>query len=76
MEQNKINNPMINYVLGGSIFVNYMLEQGALKMLKGIAIVNFMKMFLSLHELSEILEYLLSSGTYKEAENFIERYTL
>lgn len=75
MGQNGMSNPMINYILGGSIFVNYMLEHGALKMLKGMVVANFMKMFLSLHELSDSLEYLLSSGTYKEAENFIKKYT-
>lgn len=75
MRQDKANNPMINYILGGAIFVNSMLEHGALKMLKGMSVPNFMKMFLALHELSDILEYLLSSGTYKEADNFIKRYT-
>ncbi len=74
MNQSRINNPMINYVLGGVIFVNFMLESGALKMSKDIAVVNFMKMFVSLHELSETLEFLLSSGTYKQAENFIKKY--
>ncbi|MDD5147061.1 MAG: hypothetical protein PHV63_00725 [Candidatus Daviesbacteria bacterium] len=75
MKQSKVNNPMINYVLGGSIFVNSMLESGALNMIKGMAVVNFMKMFLSLHELSDTLEHLLSFGTYIEAENFVKKYT-
>lgn len=75
MTQSKANNPMMNYILGGSIFVNSMLEHGALKISKGMAVPNFMKMFLSLHELSDTLEYLLSVGTYKEAENFIKKYT-
>lgn len=75
MRQGRVNNPMINYVLGGAIFVNFMLENGALKMFKGMLVVNFMKIFVSLHELSGTLEFLLSSGTYKEAENFIKKYS-
>lgn len=74
MKQKKINNPMINYVVGGEIFVNFMLENGALKMSKERVVVNFMKIFVSLHELSETLEFLLSSGTYTEAEKFVKKY--
>lgn len=75
MKYGRNNNSMINYALGGLIFINFILENGALKMTKGMAIPNFMKIFLALPELSDNLESLLSSGTYQEAKNFIKRYT-
>lgn len=65
---------MVNRTLGSAIFINFMLENDALKQVKGMAILNFMKIFISLHELSYILEGLLSSGTRKEAEIFIKKY--
>ena len=65
---------MGNYALGGVIFINFMLENGALKQYKGLAIPNFVKMFVSLHDLFYILEKLLSSGTRKDAVDFIKKY--
>lgn len=74
VEKRKNDKSMLNYTLGGSVFINYMLESGALKQLKGMAFPNFTKIFVSLHELSSILERLLSSGTRKDAEDFIKKY--
>src|SRR3989338_4728192 len=68
-------NPMRNYALGGNIFLNFMLEQGALKISNGQVVPNFMKIFVFLHELSDSLERILAKGTYKEAQNFIKKYT-
>ncbi len=68
------NEPLSNYALGWAIFINFMLDSGALKQAGGMAIPNFMKMFVSLHDLSNILEKLLSSGTRKDAELIINRY--
>lgn len=65
---------MTNYAIGGAIFVNFMMENGALKQFGGLAIPNFTKIFISLHELSSILERLLSSGTRKDAEVLIKKY--
>lgn len=65
---------MMNYALGSLIFTNFMLESGAIKQLDNL-IVNFTKTFISLHDLSSILENLLSDGTKKDAESFIKRYT-
>lgn len=72
---NSSSNPMHNYALGGNIFINFMLEHGALKMSGGQVVPNFMKIFVSLHELSDSLEYILAKGTYKEAQNFIKKYS-
>jgi len=74
MEKSRANKPMFNYVLNGAIFINFMMESGALKELKGMEVPNFMKIFVSLHELLYILEHLLSSGTRKDAEVFIKKY--
>lgn len=74
MERKKLYKSMTNYVLGGAIFVNFMRENGALKELDGQVIPNFMKIFVSLHELSLILERLLAEGTRKDAEGLIKKY--
>ncbi len=63
-----------NYSLRGAIFINFLLKSGALKQSGGMAVPNFMKIFVALQELSDTLELLLAKGTYKEAEAFIERY--
>lgn len=75
VERSKRDKLMINYALGGLIFINYMLESGALRQKEGMAIPNFMKIFVSLHELSYIMERILSSGSRKEAEVFVKKYT-
>lgn len=74
IEKSKVNKFMLNYALGGDIFINFMLESGALKQKEGMTMANFMRIFVSLHELSYILERLLSSGTRKDAEAFIKKY--
>ena len=74
IKKSKENKSTINYALGGSIFINFMLKNEALRQYQGLAIPNFMKIFVSLHELSLILEMLLSSGSRKDAEDFIKKY--
>ncbi len=74
IEKSKHSKYIINYALQGAMFINFMLENGALKQFHGLAILNFMKIFLSLHDLSNTLENLLSSGTRKDAETFIKKY--
>lgn len=74
VEHQKTNISMINYIVGWSILINFTLKSGALKQSGGMAIPNFTKIFVALHELSDILETLLSSGTRKEAERFIKKY--
>ncbi len=74
IEKNKTNKFMINYASGGAIFINFMLESGALKQKGGMTMPNFMRIFVSLQELSYILERLLSSGIKKNVEVFIKKY--
>ncbi len=73
LEKSKTSN-WANYAAGGAIFINFMLQSGALKQLKGLAIPNFTKIFVSIQDLSYALEFLLSSGTRKNAEDFIKKY--
>ena len=65
---------MFNYAIAGTIFLNFMLESGAIKQFKGLMITNFTKVFVSIHDLSIILERLLSQGKRKDAEIFIKKY--
>lgn len=74
MKKNKTDKIMINPTIGGIIFINFLLQNGALKQKDGRIVPNFMKIFLSLHELSYILERLLSSGTRKDAEIWVKKY--
>jgi len=62
------------YLRGNPIFVKYLFESGALKKTGTTVTPNFMKIFLSLHDLSEILESLLASGSRSDAEFFIKKY--
>ncbi len=73
IEKSKKNKLMSNYAQGGAIFINYMLKNEAIKQKGKLAIPNFTKIFLSLHELSYIMERLLASGTKKDAESFINK---
>lgn len=75
MEGGKGSRFLMNYALGGKVFINFMIESGAFKRFDDLININFTKTFVSLHELSYILEGLLSQGTRKEAEVFVEKYT-
>lgn len=69
-----LNKSLIYYALGGTIFINFMLKNGALKEIRGMIMPNFMKIFVALHELSDMLEFLLSKGNHKDAEVFTRKY--
>lgn len=64
-----------NYALGGAVFINFMLKNGALKQKGKMIVPNMIKVFMALQELLSILEELLSHGTRKNAEDFIKKYT-
>lgn len=63
-----------HYAIGGAIFINYLLESGALKVAGGVHWPNFSKIFYSLDELAAILERMLSHGTKDDANSLITRY--
>lgn len=64
----------IHYTKGYAIALNYFLENGSLKETDGISWPNFTKLFVSFEELATILERILSVGSYKEAQQFVDRY--
>lgn len=70
----KTSKLLLNYVVGGTIFINFMIEHGALKQSAGKVVPNFMKIFVALHELFAVLEQILARGTREEAESFIKKY--
>lgn len=74
VEKSKEDKFMSNYALGGDIFINFIRSSGAIKEKEGMSFPNFMRIFVSLHELSYIMERLLASGTRKDAEVFIKKY--
>lgn len=68
------NKSKLHYTIGGTIFVNYLLESGAIHTKGGISWPNFMKMFVSLDELMSILGRILSRGKRSDAEALIKKY--
>ncbi len=70
----KDNKSIAHYTSGGALFINFLIDSGAVKVANGISWPNFMKMFVSLDELASILERILSQGTREDAQKFIERY--
>lgn len=74
IERNKRGPSLSDYTIGGIIFINFMIDSGAIQIVNGMTIANFTKIFLSLNDLSIILESLLSGGTRADAEFFIKKY--
>lgn len=70
----KDNKSKLHYILGGAIFINYLFEAGAIQEAGGISWPNFTKMYVSIDELTSILERLLSQGTREDTDEFIKRY--
>ena len=64
----------MHYAIGGAIFINYLLESGALKEAGGVHWPNFAKIYYCLDELATILERMLYQGTREDAEVLIKRY--
>lgn len=68
------NKSKYHYMLGGAIFINYLLENEAIQEKGGVSWPNFHKMFFSLGELGSILDKILASGNRSDAEAFIKKY--
>ncbi|OGE36435.1 hypothetical protein A3A14_00605 [Candidatus Daviesbacteria bacterium RIFCSPLOWO2_01_FULL_43_38] len=62
------------YVIGGAVLLNFLLESGAIKRAGGVSWPNFMKMFVSFDELMSILGRVLSRGKRSDAEALIKKY--
>ncbi|MBI2596807.1 hypothetical protein HYW41_01510 [Candidatus Daviesbacteria bacterium] len=74
IERGQKSKTWANYATGGIIFINFMFNREAIKRKNRLIIVNFMKIFLALQDLSYALEFLLSSGTRENADAFIKKY--
>lgn len=70
----KDNKSRYHYVVGGAIFINYLLDSGAIRESRGVSWPNFTKMFVAIDELGEKLERILSRGTRRDAEELINKY--
>ena len=67
-----------HYQKRAAIAFNFFLKEGAIKELKnkkGIYLSNFTKFFICIDELSRLVEYYLALGSYKEAKNFVKKYS-
>jgi hypothetical protein len=65
---------MIHYIKGNAVALNFLISSGALKLAGGISWPNFTKMFVAIDELASVLDRILSMGSQKDAERFIETY--
>ncbi len=74
LNANTSQHPLRNYAVGGNILINFMFQHGAIKKSEKYVVLNFMKIFVCLHDLSDMLEKILSSETRKDAEKFIVKY--
>lgn len=70
---NRVNQDMLNYTLGNAICLNTYISSGALKQQKGIYWPNFSKIFFEIEYLADRLVNLLRSGSYQDAERFIQQ---
>lgn len=71
------NNPASKiYVLGNAVLLNFLIDQGALKVTKdGLSWPNFTKMFISVSNVADEIEKVLAEGTYKDAQRYIEQHS-
>ena len=68
------NNPVRrDFLSGNALALNFYMNQEALHELNGISWPNFSKIFFVIENLSSILTRLLETGSYEEAENFIDK---
>lgn len=64
----------IHYIRGNAIALSFLFSSGALQQAGGLSWPNFTKMFVAIDELAMALNRILSMGSYKDAEKFIEMY--
>lgn len=65
---------VLHYAQGFAIALNFFLESGAIRGSNGFSWPNFTKLFVSIDELSDILERILAVGTYEDGKKFTEKY--
>lgn len=74
LDQAEKDPSVIHYLKGNAIALNYLFDSGALKQKNGIYWPNFSKMFIVIDELAEILDKLLSVGSYKDTQAFVQKH--
>lgn len=62
-----------SHIVGNSILLNSYLSHGALREIEGISWPNFSRIFFEIESMTYKLVYLLQKGTYKEANQFIQK---
>lgn len=62
-----------NHIIGNSVLLNSYLSNGALKISAGISWPNFSRIFFEIESMTYKLTYLLQKGSYKEAQQFINK---
>lgn len=70
----KADPSVMSYVRGNAIALSFLLSSGALKQAGGISWPNFTKMFMAIDDLAAALNRILSQGSYRDAEHFIDKY--
>ncbi len=69
------NPAALAYAKGSAIAQNFYLKEGAIKEKDGIFFPDFAKLLICIAELCSQLDYYMALGNYKEAENFVKRYS-
>lgn len=62
------------FAVGHAVALNHFFESGALRESEGISWPNFSRMFFAIEELSDDLERLISTGSYHDAQSYIDKY--
>jgi len=73
--QYKKDKHLVHYATGGAISLNFLIGEKILKKKnKKLFISDFKKLFISITELSCLLDYYMALGNHKEAKKFIEKH--
>ncbi len=62
------------YLKGDALIFNFLKKEGALQEKHGISWPNFAKMFFEMENLALIFTRILEEGSYREANNFLNKY--
>lgn len=73
-EDYQSNKGVVQYVQGYALALNFLFENGAIRVHNGIFWPNFTKFFVCLDELASVFERMLAEGNYQEAKNFLDQY--
>jgi len=69
------NPAALAYAKGAAIAQNFYLKEGAIKEKDGISFPDFAKMLICISGLCSELDYYMALGNYKEAKDFVKKYS-